>query len=974
MMKKPELMHGFALKEAREIKEIKATAYYYEHVKSGAQLVHLKCEDNNKVFCIAFKTVPEDDTGCPHILEHSVLNGSKNFPGKSTFQELIKGSLHTFINAMTASDMTLYPVASTNDQDFLNLTKVYLDAVFNPMIYQQPHILHQEGWHYELPEAGEDLKIRGVVYNEMKGAFSSPDSVMSRYCQHAQFPDTPYGFESGGDPEAIPELTYEKFIAFHQKYYHPDNSFTFIYGDMDADKVLELMDKDYLSSYKKAAGVAQIPLQKAFDKVQKLEHEYTVEEGKDISNQYHLGLCWTYGRQPDNVTSAALSVLMQILMHTPASPLKRVIMESGLAKDSTGSASSELLQPTLTITCKQVAKANLQKLHKLIEAELKRLVKEGIDKRLIEGVLNSLEFTLREAQMNWGPKGLYYAWSAYPLWMHGGEPLEALGFEDLLKELRRGLKEPYFEHLLEKALVKNKHASVITFVPVPGLANKRDQELAVKLAQVKKGMKKPELAKLVKFTEEFKVWQAEEVDPADLAKIPMLRLEDIDRKSQSYPLEKAECEGIRLLKHELNTNGIIYLKAYFDLSHALEEDLPWLALYTWLTGMMDSKNFSYAELSKEIDIHTGGVGLGLSFLTDYQDPDIIMPKFAMTGKAVSAKAQKLVELAAEYAMRPKFEDIARLKTVVREAKAKMEAKLLRGGVTVAINRMFAPFSRIHHFNDLTQGLGFYHFLTGLDKMLENDIEHVTEGLAWVRGTFFNRRNLILSVTADKKGIEAVCKHLPAIMKDISDKELEITEEHFHTRDFNEGILAPVQIQYCAKGGNFFRKGYSYSGHLRVMNSVISNDFLHKEIREKGGAYGAFSNFSLAGNMYFCSYMDPNLRETLETYDRVPEFLRNFDCSKREMDKYIIGDVSSLDYPKTPEGKGAQADEDFIAGFTQEDRQQIRNEVLSTKIEDIRSHAKMIEEIMSKNHFCVFGNEVRLREAEDLFDKLTPVFE
>ncbi|MBW6514439.1 MAG: insulinase family protein [Candidatus Syntrophosphaera sp.] len=972
-MKKQAVKHGFALKETHRIEEINATANIYEHEKSGAQLMHIASEDNNKVFCVAFKTIPEDSTGCPHILEHSVLNGSKNFPGKSTFMELIKGSLHTFINAMTASDVTLYPVASTNDKDFLNLTRVYLDAVFFPRIHEEPKILHQEGWHYELTDPEGELTIKGVVYNEMKGAFSNPDSIIQRHCQHAQFPDTPYGHESGGDPEVIPTLSYEKFTEFHKKYYHPDNSRIFIYGDLDPDPVLEMMDKDYLSHFTKGQKTVSMPLQKPFAKQLKLELEYPVDEHKNIEDQYYLCLNYTWGQITEGHTTAALSLLSDILMSTPASPLKRKIMESGLAADSYCYAMMDIKQPTLIFTFKQVKKENIPALVKLVNTELMRLVKDGIDKKLIEAVINKREFFVREAQMQHFPKGLFYIWSTLSDWMHGGDPVKALRFEPVFAELRKGLTEPYFEALIEKAILKNQHSSQITFVPVPGLVDKQDRDLKAKLAETKKKMSKKQIKELVEFNRELHDWQNEEVSAEDLERIPMLSLEDIDPSAESYPNQIEKYTEFTLLKHPLNTNGIVYLKAYFDLSHAEEEDLPWLAFYASLSGLVDTQNYSYADLSNEIDINTGGISLQFGLKNSYVDPDLIMPKFIVSGKALQAKVGKLVELAAEHAFRPVFTDKARLGTLIREAKSRMEAQLLGRGVVVAINRMFAPFSQIHHFSDLTQGLGYYHFLIDLEKRLAEDVDSVIKGLDWIRETFFTRNNLILSLTSDEEGISDAFQYLKPLVAGISQEVYSPVEIHFHPVDLNEGIMAPVQVQFCAKGGNFFRKGYSYSGKLRVLNNILANEFLHREIREKGGAYGAMANFSAVGNMYFCSYRDPNLSQTLDVYNRVPEFLRNFDCSSRELEKYIIGDISILNYPKTPETKGAQADEDYITGFTQEDRQQIRDEVLSTRIEDIRAYADMIEAIMSNNHFCVFGNEARIREAGDLFDRLTPVF-
>jgi len=397
------------------------------------------------------------------------------------------------------------------------------------------------------------------------------------------------------------------------------------------------------------------------------------------------------------------------------------------------------------------------------------------------------------------------------------------------------------------------------------------------------------------------------------------------------------------------------------------------SLYAYLAGKLDSEHYSYADLANEIDIHTGGVDLRFSLLNSYQDPDIILPKYIVAGKAVTAKSDKLMELATEYALNPDFADHARLRTLIRELKTRLESQMLMNSVGVAINRMFAPFSHIHRWRDHSNGLAFFHWLVELESRLNEDIVAIVGELEWVRKTFFTRSNLIISLTASEEDIAEAFKHLVPVVSNISPETYEPVDHQFNTLNINEGIMAPIQVQYCAKGGNFFRKGYPYSGKMRVLNNVLSNEILYKELRVKGGAYGAMSNFSLAGYQYFCSYRDPNLRETLETYDRVPEYLRTFDCSKRDMEKYIIGDISSLDYPKIPEAIGAQADDDYITGFTQADRQQIRDEVLSTTVADIRSYADMIEAIMNKNHYCVFGNDAKVKEAGELFNQLTPVF-
>jgi Zn-dependent M16 (insulinase) family peptidase len=593
-------------------------------------------------------------------------------------------------------------------------------------------------------------------------------------------------------------------------------------------------------------------------------------------------------------------------------------------------------------------------------------------KKLIEAVLNRREFFLREGPDGNFPKGLSYAFIVYHHWIYSGNPIDALALEEILKELRRGLTEPYYEELIKKSILKNHHSSQITYIPVSGLANKWEQEIKEKLAEEKKKLSEAMLSKLIEDTREFQQWQQQQPTPEELARIPFLTLEDINPKAEAYPLELEKIGTKTILTHPLKTNGIVYLKAYFDLDHSPEEDLPWLALYASLMGMVDSKNYNYVDLSNEIYSHTGDLNLKLNLRPSYQEPDVILLKFLLSGKALQNKTDKLIELAKEFALYPLFADYDRLKLLIREAKAKLQARLFYSAESIAINRLFAPSSQLHHFLDLTSGLDYYRFLCDLDKKLDQDIENIAHKLEQVRETYFCQNNLLISITSDEEAIKETINRLNPLLDAIPDKVYPPFERYFHPTDFNEGIIAPIQVQYCTKGGNFFRKGYSYSGKLRVLTNILNSEYLYRELREKGGAYGTWAGFTLNGYMYFASYRDPNLERTLEVYDQTPEYLRNFECSKRDMERYIIGDISKLDYPKTPEGKGAQSDDDYITGFTQEDRQQIRDEVLSTRLEDIHQYADMIEEVMSMNHYCVVGNEAKLKAASELFDKLTPL--
>ena len=972
-MKKAQLAHGFELKESREIKEIKTVAHRYLHQKSGTELLFLECDDTNKVFNIAFKTIPEDDSGCPHILEHSVLNGSRNYPAKGTFMELVKGSLNTFINAMTSSDWTSYPVASTNDKDFFNLMKVYLDAVLFPKIYEDSRILEQEGWHYELFNEADELKYRGVVYNEMKGAFSSVDSIVSRFCTHAQFPDTPYGFESGGDPEAIPSLTNEAFLAFHARYYHPSNSKIALYGNVDIDAALKIIDSEYLSQFDDPGITHDFAYQKPFAKPKKITYEYPLADDQQPDGQYYLALNYTYGKVTDEHLGPKIQLLADLLMRSPASPLKTAIRNSGLCKDSQIHVSDDILQPTISLVCKQVKAEDLDALATLIKGEFERIVKEGFDKKLVEACINSKEFFLREAQMQRFPKGLFYILGSFGLWNHGGDPLNHMAFEGYITDLRKGITEPYFEQLVSDFFLRNNHASEIHFVPVPGLIAKQEEATKAKLAAHKAGLSKSEIAALIDRSNELKAWQETPDSEEDLLKIPLLSLKDVEPKAGENPTIVENYKEFTLLKHPVNTNGIVYFRQYFDLAHATEDDLPWIMVYTQLLGLVNSQHYSFGELANEVATHTGGIQLSMDILNSYQTPDEIIPKLILSGKAVHAKIDKLMDLSAELALGAQFDDPARIKGLIRELKARMEAMVVQAGVSVAIRRMFAPFSQLHKWQDQISGLAYYHFLVELESRLDSEIDDIMEELKWVQDHFLGLQKSIISITANDELISSVVEALPRLVGQMHTEVYEPAEFSFETRQINEGIAAPVKIQYVVKGGNFFRKGYPYSGKLRVLTNILSNEYLYKELRVKGGAYGGGAGFTLDGYQYFYSYRDPNLLESLEVYDGVPEFIRSFSCSRREMEKYILGEISSLDFPKTPEAQGIQGDMDFLTGFTQADRQQIRDEVLDTKLDDLRQYAEMIQAIMDKNHYAVFGNETAIRQNANIFDEITPVF-
>ncbi|HOV16499.1 MAG TPA: insulinase family protein [Candidatus Cloacimonadota bacterium] len=964
--------NSFQLVKTTFVKEINSEIQMYEHLKTGAQLMFIKNDDNNKVFSITFKTPPHDDTGCPHILEHSVLNGSKHFPAKDTFNELCKGSMNTFLNAFTDSVNTSYPVASTNEQDFFNLMEVYLDAVFYPNIHQNENILKQEGWHYELFSPEDPIVLRGVVYNEMKGAFSSPESVLYRKITHTQNPDTPFAFESGGDPEVIPQLTWEQFKAFHKRFYHPSNSYIFLYGDLDLEKAFDLIDGKYLKDFDKIDPHTEIPAQPPFPQPVEVEDVYSIGEEENPDGKCYLSLNYSCGHILDAQTNNAMDALKEILMDTPASPLKMAIQKSNLCADSFAYYCNGCTRPFLSIICKHVAEENIQKLTELINAELNKIAKEGIDRKLIEAVLNRKEFVLRECDLGSLPKGLFYNWLSLNSWIQGGDPLNNIAFDPILTDLRKGLTEPKFEQLIDQYLLHNNHSSRVILKPVKGLVKQQEEKTRQKLDAYKASLTQEQIDALIADNLRLQEWQSTPDRPEDLAKIPFISLSDIKKEAEKLPLEVETTDAYTLLKHDLFTNGIVYFKGYFDLSHQAEDDLPWLSLVNDLIGNLDTEHYTFSDLNNEIGIHTGGIYSELVYHVDTKDPQLITKRLVIHSKCISAKVDKMVELVAEILFKTIFQDKERIHQLIKEMMSRLQMNFLNAGHVTAIRRMYSQTSRQHKWLDETEGMAMYDFLSKLDKQMTTEPQKVLAQLTATAKKAFQKKNLVMSLTAPETEIQVQKSKLDRIVNEISFKEAMPAKDIFVPKKNNEGIIAPVNIQFCAQGGNYQDAGYAYKGQMMVLENILRNDFLMQELRVKGGAYGIMVQFSLNGLMHFCSYRDPNLKETLQTYGRVADYLRNFSCSPRDFEKYIIGTMSVLDIPLTVSRKASVSDTHYLTNYTYEDKQKVRDEVLSATIEDIRSFASLVEVVINKRQYAVLGTESKIRENSELFDSIIPI--
>lgn len=969
-----KVYHGFRLLEQKDIKEINSKASIFEHEKSGARLFHLQNDDDNKVFAITFRTPPEDSTGVPHILEHSVLCGSRKFPSKEPFVELIKGSLNTFLNAFTFPDKTMYPVASRNSKDFRNLMDVYLDAVLYPNIYKTPEIMMQEGWHYELESKEDDLTYKGVVYNEMKGAFSSPESILMRKVQESLFPDTPYGVESGGDPDNIPDLTQEQFTAFHKKYYHPSNSYIYLYGDMNVEEQLQFINDEYLKDFDRIEVTSQIKEQVSFKEERRLELDYPISENEKEEDKTFLSLSFVVGKATDKILTANFEILEHMLLETPAAPLKKALIEANLGKDVFGSFDTSILQPTLSIVVKN---SNLEKIgdfKKVIFDTLRNLVEKGIDKKLIESSINIKEFQMREAEFDGYPRGLVYGIKCMDSWLYDDNPILHLEYEEAFRKAKTGLIEHYFEELIEKYILNNPHSSLVIVKPKKGLSEQKAEELNKKLSDIKSKLSEEEINTIIKNTKQLKIRQETPDSKEVLEKLPLLSLEDIERKAEKLPTVEKENNGIKTLLHPVFTSGIGYVNLYFDSRVVPQDKLPYISLLASVLGKISTESLGYEELSNEINIHTGGIRFSGDAYAECGNSKVYHPKFVVRGKSLIEKLPRLMELTAEILSSSKFDDKKRLKELVQEMKSRMEMRMLQRGHTVAAKRACSYFSPIAKYEETLMGLSFYRFISDLENNFESKVGELVESLKQLSKLIFNKNNLLISFTSDEKDYAEFEKSSGKLLKSLGNEAPDYKEYNFEFKASNEGLMTSSKVQYVAKAYNFRELGYKYTGSLQVLKTIVGLDYLWNKVRVQGGAYGAFSSFSWGGNTVFMSYRDPNLTETLKAYDGSYDYVKSFEADEREMTKYIIGTISELDSPLTPAMKGLVADEYYIRHITDEAVQKERDEIIQTNNETIRGLADLIGDVTKQNYFCVLGSEEKIKANKDVFGSIVNIFD
>ena len=967
-------LSAYEIIKEQKLEDLNSKGYLLRHKKSGARISVISNDDENKVFYIGFRTPPKDSTGVAHIIEHTVLCGSDKFPVKDPFVELVKGSLNTFLNAITYSDKTVYPVASCNDKDFANLMDVYLDAVFHPNIYKKKEIFKQEGWHYELEDQDAPITINGVVYNEMKGAFSSPEGVLDRLVLNSLFPDTPYSNESGGDPERIPELTYENYLEFHKTYYHPSNAFIYLYGNMDIVEKLVWLDKEYLCNYEEITVDSKIPLQKPFDAPREVREKYSIASDESTEDNTYISYNMAIGTTLDPKLYLAFDVLDYALLNAPGAPLKKALLDAKIGKDIMGSYDSSTYQPIFSVAAKNANPEQKEEFVRIIRDTLKEQVEKGINKKALLAGINSSEFKYREADYGQFPKGLIYGLQSLDSWLYDEkEPFMHLEAAPVFAFLKEMTKTDYFEKLIQEYMLDNTHVSIVMIEPECGLNAKKEKKLEEQLAAYKASLSADEIKALIEDTAHLKQYQEEPSPREDLEKIPMLKRSDMKKEASPFINEVRDCDGTTVLFHEMFTNRINYLDFLFDVTDLSEEEIPYLGILKAVLGYMNTSRYGYADLANEINLYTGGVSSSIGVYPSVKKPDSYQAKYEVRTKVLYENTDKAMDIIKDILGTTDITDEKRLYEILAQAKSRLQMSLSSAGHSVSAIRAMSYFSKTAYYNDMTGGIALYRVIADYEEHFEEKKGMLIERLDALRKKIFCKERLMVSLTADREGYDAAVKEIGGLKEILGSGAPQAAVPVLNCVKKNEGFLDASQVQYVSRAGNFVKRGFSYTGALRILKVILSYDYLWLNVRVKGGAYGCMSGFMRNGDSYFTSYRDPNLGKTNEIYENTPEYLKNFDADERDMTKYIIGTISDLDIPLNPSAKGSRSLSAYLTGVTYADVQKERDEVINAEPENIRALADLIEAVLSDHNLCVIGNEDAVKKEKALFDTIEKLY-
>ncbi|WP_288868704.1 insulinase family protein [uncultured Parvimonas sp.] len=960
---------GYKLIQEKHIKDVNSDCVLLEHEKTGAKVFLMKNDDDNKTFGIGFKTLPKDNTGICHIIEHSVLSGSRKFQTKEPFMDMVKISMATFLNALTFPDKTIYPVSSRNKKDFKNLMDVYMDAVFYPVMKKDRRIFMQEGWHYELENAEDELNIKGVVYNEMKGAYSVPETTLYYRVNNALCPDTVYAMESGGEPYEIPNLTYENFCDFHSKYYHPSNSYIYLYGDCDMEERLEFLDREYLSNFEKEKIDNFEGNQKPFENTKNVFDEYSVSKDEDTKNKTFLAYSSCFGESNGLKDGIIEKLLSEILVDMQGAYLKEALLKANICEDVSSISMESTKFSSFGVYVINSEREYLDKFKEIVENVLREVVKNGIGKEKLIAVLNRTEFSIREL-LNSTTAGVEYFFSIFDTWLYGGSPMDSLTFDEALSEIREDiLNNRLLERVIEEKILNNNHKAFIVLSPSSGLNDKKDLAQKEWLKRYKESLSQIQIEKIIENTKNLIEYQQTESTEEQKATIPKLKIEDIDKETLKIPNEVEKIEDITVLKHNIFTSGINYVDICFDLKHISKDEIVYLSLVENLLKSLDKKSMTYKDFSVETFLRCGGVSTSITTLTNAKNREKFVPKFVVSVKFLGEKLKETVELLKVLLKETIFTDKNRIKEEVLSIKGELEQDVLGAGHMYGINRAKSYFSNKACYDERFKGLDYLKFIQDLAENFDDRIDNVIEKMEFVYNRMFKQNETIVNITTTEENFEEIKKAFVECVKEFPRFEDISYDFTFERENLKEGIATSSDVNYVTFAGDLKKLGIKYSGSFSLLSKILSTTHMHNNIRAIGGAYGAGLSITRDSEMLMFSYRDPNLKSTKETFNSVGKYVSEMEITEEELESFKISLVKDFNPLLTPKHKGYTSMVMYITGSDEKELELYLGQLLNTKLEDLRELGKVIDEVLSQDGFVVVGNTNKIKENSKEFKNI-----
>lgn len=938
-------LHGFTVKRIRYISELEGSLVELSHDRTGAGLVWADNGEENKVFSVGFRTLPEDNTGVFHILEHSVLCGSDRYPVKEPFVELLKTSMTTFLNAMTYPDKTLYPVSSKMEQDYLNLMNVYLDAVFCPKILTDPNIFYQEGWHIDI--SGEAPVFKGVVYNEMKGAMSDVDQIAERTLDKLLFPDNGYGFNSGGDPEAITDLTYEEFVARYRRFYHPSNAYFYLDGAVPFDKTLSSIDS-YLRNYDRLTEVPQLKLQTP------VRNELTMnyEAGDDTARPV-VAAGRIVGTWEDRSRLFALSILSEQLADSNESPLKRAVLSSGLAEDMELNVSDGIAQPYIMLLFRGVAPGvSAQQLLDLVSRTVDELLVSGLPADELHAAVNQMDFRYRQYPE---PQGLYRAGSVFSSWLYGGDPALYLEMNDTIADIRRMIDEGELEKLAKEYLADTSDYSVLTLLPSVSLGEEHAAAEAEKVSRLMSTMSEEELKEL---NSRLAEWQELPDDEEALKTIPHLSLNDISAMPELTETEVSSRDGAVFLYHRIPTKGIIYLNAYFPLTGLNLEELPYAALLTEFLTELPTGEHTVRQLATEIKKNLGKLSFGIDIISRDDTVSECTPCLRARAAVLEDRLTEAEDIILEVLTRTRFDDRAMMKELIVQMDDESRRYAVASGHRLAMHATRSHYSSKDAASEALNGITFTGFIHGMNTCFDEKIDSFIEFADKMISENIVREGLVISITAsDPADAGRLADMLP------QGEARPAAASYSSPLPERLGIMIPSQVSYSASAYDLAELGLHSEGSLAVLSNILSYAYLWNEVRVKGGAYGTGVSSNRSGSLICYSYRDPSPVRSLDIYRSIPEFIERFSTDDADLEGFIISTIASVDPLISAAARGRAADDFWFSGHTDEARIRIRSEILSTEPKDLRRWTEAFRKLGEVGSFCIVGPSSALESCD-----------